>query len=202
MLTTDSSIPLPFPEKQVFFRLGGRAGKSGMAPAFAQAYQTWSQVAFALCHPTGRSCTIGIIEIAPEGILLENGAFLPGKNFAESVAGCRKLWCAAATIGAELIAARDAHESVAAKSIFDAVGSECADAAMDFLHRRAIREAVRRNEVVSPRRYSPGYGDMPLSVQKLFFEYLKLTELGLTLTPENLIVPEKTVTAWAGISLS
>ena len=202
MLKIDRNIPLTFPEKQIFFRLGGRSGKAGMTPEFLNSYQKWSRKAFALCQASGRSCTVEIKDITPDGIMLGNGGFLPGKNFAESIDGCTKLWCAAATVGEAIVAARDTHDSVAVQSIFDAVGSECADSAMDFLHQRAIREFLRRNERVSPRRYSPGYGDMPLSAQKLFFELLRLEEMGLVLTNDFLITPEKTVTAWAGISTS
>lgn len=51
-------------------------------------------------------------------------------------------------------------------------------------------------------RYSPGYGDLPLSVQPDFLKTLdpKAT-LGITLTETFLMIPSKSVTAIIGIKL-
>ncbi|MCQ2379012.1 MAG: hypothetical protein MJ016_07410 [Victivallaceae bacterium] len=195
-----SSISLPFPEKAILFRLGGRAGKTAMTGDFAATYDKYARAAFGACRIEGRFRTLDITGFTPDGVALENGGFLPGKKFAASIAGSRKLWCAAATVGAGFIGERDRQTSVAARAIFDAVGSECADAAMDFLQSRATSELRRQNLGVAARRYSPGYGDMPLTAQQLFFQWLELPEMGLTLTENFFIVPEKSVTAWAGVT--
>lgn len=49
-------------------------------------------------------------------------------------------------------------------------------------------------------RFSPGYGDLPLSVQPMFLQVLDAARrLGITLTPSNLMVPTKSVTAIVGL---
>lgn len=194
-------ISFPVPEKEIFFRLGGHAGKKGMSESFSEEYKSLIHKAFALCTPCGRTRVLDIVDILPQGVLLSGGELLIGSQFAATLAGCRKLWCAAATVGKKLVEARDAQTSVSAKSIYDAVGSECAEKTIRFLHEKAVRDHFRRGELVSLKRYSPGYGDMPIETQKMFFNFLKLNDLGLSLTEENFIVPEKTVTAWAGITV-
>lgn len=50
------------------------------------------------------------------------------------------------------------------------------------------------------RRYSPGYGDLPLSVQREFLSLLEAEKsLGITLTETNLMIPSKSVTAIIGV---
>ncbi len=192
-------ITFPIPEKEIFFRLGGRAGKAGMSETFLSEYKSLIRKAFLLCSACGRTRVLDIVELSSDGVLLSGGEFLIGGQFADTLAGCGKLWCAAATVGSRIIEARDAQTSVSAKSVYDAVGSECAEKAIQFLHERAVRDHLRRGEIVSLKRYSPGYGDMPLETQKMFFRFLELNDLNLSLTSENFIVPEKSVTAWAGI---
>ena len=49
-------------------------------------------------------------------------------------------------------------------------------------------------------RYSPGYGDLPLSVQPDFLAALDAQKtLGITLTETFLMIPSKSVTAIIGI---
>ena len=68
---------------------------------------------------------------------------------------------------------------------------------MDALCTLARAELRRQGLSLSPGRYSPGYGDMPLELQKLFYSNLKMAEMKLSLTAENFFKPEKTVTAFA-----
>ena len=50
-------------------------------------------------------------------------------------------------------------------------------------------------------RFSPGYGDMPLSQQRLFVTLLDTPrKIGLTTTPAFILTPRKSVTAVLGLS--
>ena len=48
-------------------------------------------------------------------------------------------------------------------------------------------------------RFSPGYGDVSLEVQKDFFRLLPCQRIGLTLMDTLIMSPEKSVTAFIGI---
>jgi len=58
---------------------------------------------------------------------------------------------------------------------------------------------LREGRCLTRRRYSPGYGDLALSNQKIIYDALGLEKLGLTLTERFLLIPEKSVLAIAGI---
>lgn len=50
-------------------------------------------------------------------------------------------------------------------------------------------------------RFSPGYGDFPLSLQSKLLEHLDAQRrLGITVTPEHILIPKKTVTALMGMA--
>ena len=70
---------------------------------------------------------------------------------------------------------------------------------MDFLQKHAAAELARKGMYLADLRFSPGYGDWTLDAQKFFFEILPLEEMGVRLHESMLMIPEKSVTATAGI---
>ena len=57
----------------------------------------------------------------------------------------------------------------------------------------------KEGRITASKRYSPGYGDSDLTNQKIIYNILKLEKLDLALTKKFMLVPEKFVTAVAGI---
>lgn len=50
-------------------------------------------------------------------------------------------------------------------------------------------------------RFSPGYGDLPIDIQKNFIQVINAEkQIGLTVTETNILIPRKSVTAVIGIS--
>ena len=70
---------------------------------------------------------------------------------------------------------------------------------VDFLNEKINEEAVAAGKKARPR-FSPGYGDVDLAVQKDFFRLLPCTRIGLTLMDTLIMSPEKSVTAFVGIT--
>ena len=69
------------------------------------------------------------------------------------------------------------------------------DLLVEFLQEQ---EALEGNSLRP--RYSPGFGDVPLAVQKTFFELLECQKnLALTLNDSLIMSPEKSVTAFVGV---
>jgi hypothetical protein len=63
-----------------------------------------------------------------------------------------------------------------------------------------IEEHVKDQKLTLNRRFSPGYGDLPLDVQPQFIQTMDATkQLGITLTATKLMVPRKSVTAIIGL---
>lgn len=65
------------------------------------------------------------------------------------------------------------------------------------------RERLEKQGLTLTRRFSCGYGDMPLASQVNFIEALKADKfLGIRLTEGGMMIPSKTVSAVAGIGRS
>jgi cobalamin-dependent methionine synthase I len=60
-------------------------------------------------------------------------------------------------------------------------------------------ELSRKNKRITKRRFSAGYGDLALDNQQGFFRLLDMDRIGVSIIEESILVPEKSVTAIAGI---
>ena len=192
------SLPLELPEKEIFLRLGGNLFKTHLDSDSRIFFQQTSLKAFELCVPCGRWGIAGVQKVTEEGVCCEDGDFIEGAAFAAKNPGITHLWYGAVTLGGNWKKKFDSLSDTAEKTIYDAVGSECADAAMDLLFRMSGTFLRSRGIILASHRYSPGYGDMPLKMQKFFFRKLHLNEVGMDLTETFFLTPEKSVTAFAG----
>lgn len=108
----------------------------------------------------------------------------------------------AATVGLDLdrLIARYKRVSPVKALLLHALGAERVEAVCDrFCEEIAQEEKARGNAITM--RYSPGYGDLPLSVQKDFFRILDINrKIGVSLGETLLMTPGKSVTALFGIS--
>lgn len=83
--------------------------------------------------------------------------------------------------------------------IFDAAATARVERLADEVEAR-VRERAAERGLFCSWRFSPGYGDLPLSVQAPLLAVLNAQRrLGITLTPSNLMVPTKSVTAIIGM---
>ncbi|MFR2773439.1 MAG: vitamin B12 dependent-methionine synthase activation domain-containing protein [Clostridium sp.] len=68
------------------------------------------------------------------------------------------------------------------------------------LENRRLEEEYRKQGMALCPRFSPGYGDFPLSFQEKFAAALELEKtVGITLTEGFLMMPSKSVTAVIGV---
>ena len=190
-------LAVEFPEKAIFLRLGGHCTKTCFDEQTRLHFMQSSRQAFGCCEPCGRWSVLQISPPAADRVETGKGVLLLGEDFCRKWNGASHLWYGAVSIGSELTCLRDKSESVSASAVYDAVGSECADAAMDILYSLSRNELLRKNMVLDERRFSPGYGDMPLTLQNFFYNELKMEQMGVEITSNSFFVPEKTVTAFA-----
>ena len=106
-----------------------------------------------------------------------------------------------ATIGPELEGAVETLMSkgeYARSVILDAIGSETADAAADMIHRSILRNIAEQKGFSITPRFSPGYGDWPLTVQRDILNICRAEMIGVSLTDSFLMIPMKSVSAVFG----
>ena len=86
-------------------------------------------------------------------------------------------------------------------TVLDAIGSDAVEKLMDFVQ-DSISEAANTEGLVTSQRFSPGYCDWDIGQQRMLFWALKGNTLGIRLTGECLMVPQKSISGIIGIGPS
>lgn len=110
---------------------------------------------------------------------------------------CDRLVLFAATVGngIDRLLARYTRLSPARAHMLQALGAERIESLCDVL-----QEEIRRLYGETRPRFSPGFGDVPLALQKDIFQALQCAKhIGVTLGENLLMSPSKSVTALIGI---
>lgn len=141
--------------------------------------------------------------LSRENEVLDFGAFKTSSAaLASHLTGCDKIILLAATIGinADRLIHKYSRISPSKAVICQAVGAAaieqwCDEVCLEFEH----SDFASDRHLTS--RFSPGYGDLPLDLQKNIFEILQAPKkIGLTLTDSQMMTPTKSVTAIVGLS--
>ena len=125
---------------------------------------------------------------------------LQSRDLGRNLAGCSKVALLAATIGPQVDSLIRRHSSLnpVYASILQATGAMYIEELVDLINAE-IKKIAEADGLKTRPRYSPGYGDVPLEVQKDFFRLLPCTRIGLTLMDTLIMAPEKSVTAFVGL---
>ncbi len=141
------------------------------------------------------------VEILSEGVRLPDcGMFLPGDDIKKHLERCGKAVVFAATLSAE---ADKLIRKAEVSDMAEALAMDCVCSSLIEQFCDKAEEEIFREVKASYRtwRFSPGYGDLPISVQEELVKALNAQRrIGLTVTPENIMIPSKSVTAVIGIS--
>lgn len=90
------------------------------------------------------------------------------------------------------------QQEMAGAVILDAIGSETADAVADRMHRVVLKELAEEKGFSVTPRFSPGYGDWPVTVQREVLEVCGGQEVGISVNESSLMTPRKSVSAVLG----
>lgn len=126
---------------------------------------------------------------------------LVGEDVARHVEGAKAVALLAVTLGheSERVIRRETALSAADGMLVDAMASSMAEAAVEALHAEVAAWARGRG-LRAGGRFSPGYGDMPLSVQPALLDALDAARrLGVSVTDAFMLTPAKSVTAVVGL---
>ncbi len=123
------------------------------------------------------------------------------KALAKALEGCAELMLFAATVGLapDRLVAKYGHISPAKALCVQAIGAERIESLCNAFTRHTGETFAHKGHALRPR-FSPGYGDLPLSLQRGIFAVLDCQrQIGLALNESLLMSPTKSVTALAGI---
>lgn len=140
--------------------------------------------------------------IEAEGDALDLGfASVQSCALAKNLSSCGEIVLFAATVGLapDRLTARYASVSPAKALFFDAIGAERVEALCDAFCAELKANESEKGGFTRPR-FSAGYGDLPLALQKDIFRALSPERnIGATLRESLIVSPSKTVTAIVGI---
>lgn len=137
----------------------------------------------------------------PQVALERCGLVLEGNSIAEHLHGACKVALMACTLGAVSEREMRKHEaiSVADGVMFGACCSALVEAAANVTEGLIVSFAHEMG-LTANWRFSPGYGDLPLSAQPALLKALDANRrLGIAVTSTNMLVPVKSVTAVLGL---
>ncbi len=118
------------------------------------------------------------------------------RDLAKNLDGCVRTIIFAATVGVEYdrLIMKYSRLSPSKALFFQAIGSERVEALCDAFVKKAGEKRILRP------RFSAGYGDLPLRVQREIFALLDPAKnIGVSLNASLLMTPSKSVTAFVGI---
>lgn len=150
-------------------------------------------------EPQGIYHTLPVKSLNSRTIELENLS-IPSAQLSREFAGSHWLTLLAVTAGPKILEKKEQLFSEGEWSqavMLDAVLSELTDELANHIQKMLSREASLKGFTLT-RRFSPGYGDLPLSFQKNLLDFLGADKIGLTLNESFLLIPEKSVTAVIG----
>ena len=123
------------------------------------------------------------------------------KSIEKLLVGCDRIVVLCASVGVDMdrLIARYAVISPARSVMLQALGTERVEALCDSLSSE-LRETYKGEGCETTHRFSPGYGDLSLEVQRDIFDSLECEKkIGVTLGDNLFMTPAKSVTAIIGI---
>ena len=127
---------------------------------------------------------------------------LPGDDIEKLLEQCRETVLFAATLGPEIDQITRKYEVIDAADalIMDACASVAIENVCNHFEEDLCREITKEGKYLTDR-FSPGYGDLSLEIQKDLCRMLNASRrIGLTVSESMLMVPCKSVTAIMGIA--
>lgn len=126
---------------------------------------------------------------------------IQSKDLSKNLSNCESVIIFAITIGsgADILIKKYSKINPALAAILQATGSMLVESYADKLNELINNEAKQIGYKTHPR-FSPGYGDLSLSTQNIFFRLLNCSQkIGLTLMDSFIMAPEKSITAFIGL---
>ncbi|MCK4912555.1 MAG: methionine synthase [Candidatus Omnitrophica bacterium] len=195
-------ITISTPKDRIYSRLGYAKGVTKLSDKQREEVEDYIEGALEIIELKGVGVILPIKEVVDSKIILTEDISFGSEALAEFLANSQEVLLMAATSGAKIakvVSEDSAGKDITAAVVFDAVASEMTDSALSWIINYFNRQLSRENKQLTSRRFSAGYGDFSLENQKIIYDFLKLEQLGISLSDNYMLIPEKSVTAISGI---
>jgi len=203
MLVTDGSVDIEIDKKQVCHYIGYEDNHK-LSARISSLIDDYAEHAHYLINPL-YSYIIKDVEWARGSItFIEDSIILKSQVIAQLLEHCNQVAVFLVTIGKYLeeTAFQLAKDGLILQAtVLDAIGSDAVEKVADFVQDR-IKEIAEAQGLVTSRRFSPGYCDWNIGQQRMLFYALTGNTLGIRLTGECLMIPQKSISGIIGIGPS
>lgn len=187
MIRTEEFAPPPIRRREILRYAGVKEESPELAALLDECL---AELGDALCY---KVCYDEYPLLCGERSIHLGFAEVPSNDLLRNLAGCDAavVFCATVGLGMDRLIARYSRTSPAKALLFEAIGNERIESLCD---------AFCATQKATAPRFSPGYGDLPLAVQRDIFSALDCPRrIGVSLGDNLLMTPQKSVTAILGI---
>ena len=204
LVTTDSvNINIETDKKQVC-RYIGYADNHEMSARISSLIDDYAEHAHYLINPL-YSYVIKNVEWARGSMaLMDDSIIFKSQVVAQLLEHCSQVAILVVTIGKYLeeTTSKLARDGLMLQAtVLDAIGSDAVEKVADAVQGR-IKEIAGTMGLVISRRFSPGYCDWNIGQQRMIFHALTGNTIGVRLTGECLMIPQKSISGIVGIGSS
>jgi hypothetical protein len=195
-------ISIDPPREKIFQRLGYKKRTTEITASQQKETDHFINEASSLISLKGMFLRLTINSNDGEKIILSDGLIFNSKKLSTFLRDCREAVLMGATAGSvvmDAIRKKTSQDDLAAAVVYDATASEMADSALDWIMDYLNQQIRREGKTLLPRRFSAGYADFNLENQNAIYEMLQMGKIGVAITSEFILLPEKSVTAISGI---
>lgn len=194
------NIKTDIENRKILFRIGYKSGITKISSDEKKRIDLYIKKSKSLCS---LKCAYARLKIwkRKDKIFYKNRIIIKSKNLSKLLMDSDEIVFMAATAGEDVIKERDKQIKEGDPIfgiIIDATASVIADAGLDWIQ-DFLNTQLARQGLKLTTRFSPGYGDLDLSIQKIIYKVLKLKKLNIRITKKYLLIPEKSVLAITGI---
>jgi len=195
-------ISIDPPREEIYKRLGYKKRTTEISINQQKETDHFINEAISFISLKGALLRLAVIQNDGEKIILSENLTFKSKKLSAFLSNCRETVLMGATTGnaiMEAIKEKTREGDLAAAVVYDATASEMTDAALNWMMNYFNQLIRREGKTLLPRRFSAGYADFNLDNQKAIYELLQMNKIGVAITSEFILLPEKSVTAISGM---
>ena len=194
-----NQINVDLPLGNIYKRLGYKNGTTILSPSRQK--ETEKIINDALPFIELKGCLL-VETVKKEVGTIHIGNFsITSRLLSSLLSDSNEIFLCAATAGEKIIKEiKNCTKSDLTRAvILDAVASEMTDAGFEWIINYYNRQLIRMGERLTDKRISCGYADFSIENQKKIYDLLKLNKIGIDITQQSMLIPEKSATAVLGI---
>ena len=205
MFVTDDRVAVDIEiDKEQVCHYIGYDGNHGMSARISSLIDDYAEHAHHLINPL-YSYVIKNVEWARGSMaLIDDSIIFKSQVVAQLLEHCSQVAILLVTIGKYLeeTTSKLARDRLMLQAtVLDAIGSDAMEKVADAVQDR-IKEIAGTMGLVISRRFSPGYCDWNIGQQRMIFHALTGNTIGVRLTGECLMIPQKSISGIVGIGSS